>query len=67
MLDETNQYERILGLETPWIVEAVELDEDEQAVTIYVVLDKSKAIPRGTRLLISTSNSYWSICEPSSN
>lgn len=40
MLDETTLYERILGLEAPWFVEAVELDEDKQAVTVFVALDK---------------------------
>ena len=40
MLDETTLYERILGLEAPWFVEAVELDEDQQTVTVFVSVDK---------------------------
>ena len=41
MLDETTLYERILGLENPWYVEAVELDEDKKTISVYVALDEA--------------------------
>ena len=41
MLDETTLYERILGLEAPWFVEAVEQDEGKKTISVYVALDES--------------------------
>jgi transposase len=43
-MDEVALYERILELEAPWFVDAIELDEDTGAVKVYVAVDDGERL-----------------------
>lgn len=43
-MDETALYERILGLEAPWFVDTVELDESDDAVVVYLSLEEGEPL-----------------------
>lgn len=43
-MDEVSLYERILGLQSPWFVDCVELDEATGAVQVYVGVDEGEPL-----------------------
>jgi transposase len=43
-MDEVSLYERILELQAPWFVEAVELDEGTGAVNVYVAVNEGEPL-----------------------
>lgn len=43
-MDEVALYERILGLEAPWFVDTVELDESDGAVVVYLGVDEGEPL-----------------------
>jgi len=43
-VDEVALYERILGLEAPWFVDTVELDESDGAVVVYLGVDEGEPL-----------------------
>lgn len=43
-MDEVALYERILGLEAPWFVDAVEFDESDDAVVVHLGVDEGESL-----------------------